>query len=409
MPTADYKKRNKKLMERIEESEDISQRNKEILSDFYRDLQVGDECGRARIYKNLQHLKKVAENTDIDFGQASEEDVKDMVMWIKKRDIAQSTKRDYKVILKRFYKWLNDGEYPEKVSFINTTEKTKNKKLPSDMLTEEDVKEMMKSADHNRDEALISLLWETGARIGELIDLRVGDLEDNKHGLKVIISGKTGPRRLPLISSVPHLRSWLNSHPEGDNPEAWLWVNVGNTNHGGKMKYRSILKMLNKIGEKAGIEKKTNPHAFRHGRATYLSQRFTEAELCEWMGWVQGSDQAQRYVHLSGKSVDSKYARLHGIEEEKGKEKSKLAPKNCPRCETEVPPNGDFCYNCGQALSREATQQIEEDKEEVSKDFTRFARENPELLEDMEDFMEMVKLIRENEDILKDLKNRIEK
>jgi len=49
------------------------------------------------------------------------------------------------------------------------------------------------------------MLWETGARIGELIKLRVGSLEDHKYGMKVVVSGKTGARRLILIESVPYI------------------------------------------------------------------------------------------------------------------------------------------------------------------------------------------------------------
>jgi len=353
MPVADYSKRNKKLMERIEGSEEISERNKEILEDFERDLKVGDECGDSRIYKLLQHLKIVGEHVDFDFDNSTEEDLKKTVAWIKDRDLARSTKRDYKVVLKRFYKWLNDGEYPESVDFIKTTAKNKDKKLPKNLLKEEDIKKLLESANHNRDQALISLLWETGARIGELIDLKIGDLEDHKHGFEVVISGKTGPRQLLLISSVPYLKSWLNSHPHKEDQDAWLWVNIGNTNFGKKMEYRTILKMLNQTKKRAGINKDVNPHQFRHSRATYLASKFTESQLCDWMGWVQGSDQAQTYVHMSGRDTQSTYAKIHGIEEEEEEEKSILAPEKCPRCDDSVPPDAAFCQSCGQQLTRE--------------------------------------------------------
>ncbi|MFP3871319.1 MAG: tyrosine-type recombinase/integrase [Candidatus Aenigmatarchaeota archaeon] len=366
MPIADYDRKNPQLLKRIEDAEEITQGNKKNLQDFARELKVQD-YSKARIYKLLQHLKKIAENIDFEFEEATEEDIKEAVAWIKDRDLADSTKRDYKVVLKRFYKWIGNGEYPKCVSWINTTSKQKNGSLPEDMLTEEDIQELIDHAQHPRDKALISLLWETGARIGELIDLKVGSFEDHKHGFKVVISGKTGPRRLLLISSVPHVKNWLNSHPHGDDSEAWLWVNVGNTNFGAKMQYRSVLKMLKETKRKSDVDKPVNPHAFRHSRATYLANQFTESQLCEWMGWVQGSDQAQTYVHLSGRDMDSSYARLHGIEEETEDTTSKLAPSNCPRCGEEVPPNADFCHNCAFALSRESFKEVEKTEEELSK------------------------------------------
>jgi len=382
MGAKNYKKLNKGLIKRIEEGNDdwdsqkITDRNKEILKEFYKDLK-SEGSEDSTIYTNLQHLKKLAEDRDFNLDEASEEQIRDLVIWINDGERAKSTKRSQKVILKRFYKWVNDGEYPEKVDFINTTEKTKNEKLPEDILDEEDIKTLIKNANHTRDKALISLLWETGARVGEIIDLEIGDFKDHKHGLKVVISGKTGARRLSLISSVPHIRSWFNSHPDGENLEAPAWVNIGNTNFGEKMSYKSILEMLKRTNERADLNKKVNPHAFRHGRATYLAQRFTEAELCEWMGWVQGSDQAQRYVHLSGSSVDSKYARLHGIEDEEKPEESQLSPIECPRCDEKNDPEAKFCYKCGQAL-KEFGPEVEKETTKLTVDKAKEIASDPD-------------------------------
>lgn len=200
------------------------------------------------------------------------------------------------------------------------------------MLKEEEIRDLIGAAYNSRDRALVAILWETGARIGEILDADVGDVEEHKHGKMIVIDGKTGPRRLPLISSTPHLNAWLTGHhPRGKDRDAPLFVNV-HTNPGGRMKHRSVLKTLNDLAERAGVNKPVNPHHFRHSHATYLASRFTEAQMCEWFGWVQGSDQPQRYIHLSGRDIDSDYAAIHGIEDEEEPEKSILTPEACPRC-----------------------------------------------------------------------------
>ena len=60
-------------------------------------------------------------------------------------DYSAWTKHDYKVCLKRFYKWLkgNDEVYPDEVKWIKTTLKRNQTLLPDDLLTEEEVKRVV--------------------------------------------------------------------------------------------------------------------------------------------------------------------------------------------------------------------------------------------------------------------------
>ena len=96
-----------------------------------------------------------------------------------------------------------------------------------------------------------------------------------------------------------------------------------------------------------------------------MATRFTEAQMCEWFGWVQGSDVPARYTHLSGRDIDSDYARLHGIEDEENTKEAKLIPDNCPRCDETVPREAGFCHRCGQALSVDSFDKVENSEEEV--------------------------------------------
>ncbi len=86
--------------------------------------------------------------------------------------------------------------------------------------------------------------------------------------------------------------------------------------------------MLEEAKERVGLEKPVNPHHFRHSRATFLASKFTESQMCEWFGWVQGSDRPATYVHMSGRDVDGTYKELHDIDEKKEPRKSELSPRN---------------------------------------------------------------------------------
>jgi rubredoxin len=94
------------------------------------------------------------------------------------------------------------------------------------------------------------------------------------------------------------------------------------------------------------FHKPLNPHHFRHSRATKLANEFTEAQLCEWFGWVQGSDVPAKYVHLSGRDIDNAYGQLHGFEPEEESEQEP-AVRECPRCEELNEPDAAYCQRCG--------------------------------------------------------------
>lgn len=357
MATYDYGEQVNQTMANIEASESIHPDNKDLIADFKRDLKL-DGVSQARIQKVTSHLKIIAEHLeDTEFTELDRAGIKDLVEWIHDRDIAPTTQADYKKVVKQFYKWLEgDGdEYPEKVDWLTTTGPNENGTLPKDLLTREDIKELKAACRNPRDKAFIALLYETGARIGELIDLTVGDIEDHDHGRKVVIDGKTGQRRLPLIESSPALNKWLNEHPDPEKG-APLWCQLRDGSK--QLSYHYLRqKMLDRAAERADIDKPMNPHHFRHSRATELAQELKEAQLCEWFGWVQGSKVPGKYVHLSGRDIDDAYNKMHGLEEEE--EDEDVTVVECPRCDELNEPDDHFCSRCGQALDREAEEELE--------------------------------------------------
>jgi hypothetical protein len=208
------------------------------------------------------------------------------------------------------------------------------------------------------------MLYETGARIGELIDLTVGDIEDRQHGKKVVIDGKTGMRRLPLVESVPHLNKWLNQHPnpDKDNP---LWCKIQQGGPDDRLGYQYICKkILKRKASDAGIEKPVNPHHYRHSRASELAKELKEAQLCQWFGWVQGSDVPAKYVHLSGRDLDQDYDAIHGLSDP---EEDDNGPDviECWRCQELNEPKARFCSRCGAPLNDETQQAQAEVQQDI--------------------------------------------
>ncbi|WP_336364027.1 site-specific integrase [Halalkalicoccus salilacus] len=360
MPTADFSTQLEKTIANIQNADEILDRNKELILDYKRD-QVLNGLSDATLLRNTQRLKIIAEQTERPFDEMDKSDVKNLIAWVHEQEYTDETIDTYKTVIKTFWRWLKGtdrGETSEEVKWIQLSNGNSNGTLPKDLLTKDEVEAQIAAAKNPRDKAFISMLYETGARIGELIDLTVGDIEDRKHGKKVVIDGKTGSRRLPLVESVPHINNWLNKHPK-PKKEAPLWCKIQQGDADQPLGYRYIReKILKKNMKRAEIDKPSNPHHYRHSRASYLANQMTEAQLCKWFGWVQGSDVPARYVHLSGRDIDNAYDQMHGLYEP-DEEGDKPSVIECPRCEELNEADAAFCMRCGQALNIDAAEEVE--------------------------------------------------
>ena len=90
----------------------------------------------------------------------------------------------------------------------------KGRILPEELLTQDDVKALVDATERSRDRALILTLYETGGRIGEVLSLRIRNVQFDEYGAVLIVGGKTGMRRVRIVASSPALAGWLRDHPK---------------------------------------------------------------------------------------------------------------------------------------------------------------------------------------------------
>ena len=142
----------------------------------------------------------------------------------------------------------------------------------------------------------------------------------------------------------------MNHHPSKDNPDSYLWITANYNNK--KLTYSRVCDILKATARRARVKKAVNPHNFRHSRATHLAKHLTEAQMKEHFGWVQSSDMAATYIHMSSRDVDPALFKLYGIKDdpENQKEDTALNPKQCNRCDFENPATNIYCSRCGLAL-----------------------------------------------------------
>ncbi len=238
--------------------------------------------------------------------------------------------------------------YPRQVAWIKTSFK-KKKLLPDDILSEAEVLRMIRTASNPRDKAVIALLYDSGIRVGELVNMRIKDINLKEEPAHITVDGKTGQRRVPILFSAPYMAVYFESQTEKKAVDP-LWSAGGSwSNMNWSIDEAGIRKILREVAKKAGIEKRIYPYLFRHSRATYYANQLTEQTLKAIFGWSGSSTMVSIYVHMSGRDVDNAVLQVYG-KQPKEVIAPKLTEKVCPRCRFG---NGiDFvhCKKCGAPL-----------------------------------------------------------
>ncbi|MCQ1534982.1 tyrosine-type recombinase/integrase [Methanosarcina sp. KYL-1] len=289
------------------------------------------------------------------FTEITKSEIEDYFLH-RRQQVSQTTTHNNFIAIRNLYNFLRrDYDIPENL-FENIKTKQPKNNLPVDeLILPDDVKVLVDHANTQRNRALVMLMWDSGARIGEILGLNISQVSFDKYGAVLIVSGKTGMRRIRLIDSVPDLQLWLNQHPDRDKPHAPLFVT--DRKQGGKFKRldpQSVNTMLIGLADKSNMSKNIHPHAFRHGRLTDLAKRgFNEMELRIFAGWEKTSAMPATYLHLSGADIEKKILLKNGIIEDDTKEtEQKLKPVECPRCKTKNPIGAKYCTTCSLVLDQ---------------------------------------------------------
>jgi len=159
-------------------------------------------------------------------------------------------------------------------------------KLPEELLTKVEIERMTEAARTPRNRAFVSVLYESGLRIGEMLSLKIKNVQLEEHGTILTVNGKNGIRRVRITSSFQKLANWMKIHPFREDPNSPLWISLRTRNRDKTLKGKTVNALLKDLAKKAGIEKRIYPHLFRHSRAVHLSKYLTEAQMKELFGWV---------------------------------------------------------------------------------------------------------------------------
>lgn len=162
-----------------------------------------------------------------------------------------------------------------------------------------------------RDKALIELLYATGLRVSELINLRAGDLNLEEGYLTCIGKGDK-QRMVPLGQAAAE---WVRRYIRDGRPalvkqrtSPWLFVNARD---GGPLSRVGFWKVLKAYGTSAGLPRALSPHVLRHSFATHLLERGADLRMIQVMLGHADLSTTQIYTHVLEARLRAVYDKFH--------------------------------------------------------------------------------------------------
>lgn len=249
--------------------------------------------------------------------EATNTDVVAYLMDLKSSGKSRSTVNRKLASLRIFYKFLiNSGRISE-----DPTEEIRSPKIARkdiDYISYEDVLALLETPDNSikgkRDRALFEVLYATGVRVSEIIEMRLSDV--NLHMGFVSCSGTHGrarivpmgvPARNALTDYIEHSRSIMLKDQDPDDPQSMLFVNY----LGEPMTRQGFWKILKQYGEKAGIEDKLTPQTLRNSFAMHMVQNGIDIKSLQELMGHEDISATQVYFGEQKNRIKDVYDRCH--------------------------------------------------------------------------------------------------
>lgn len=192
-----------------------------------------------------------------------------------------------------------------------------NPKIPKtlpNVLTKEEVNKLLDINLNNkydyRNKAMLELLYATGLRISELINLKVNDV--NFVNNVIICLGKGKKERIVPVddNTLNHIKNYLeyrNTFFKDNKYSDYLFLN----NVGAKISRQGFMKNLRQILLKLGINKKVTPHMLRHSFATHMLNNGADLRSIQLLLGHSDISTTKIYTHISNQKIESDYQKYH--------------------------------------------------------------------------------------------------
>ncbi|MEO0086630.1 MAG: site-specific tyrosine recombinase XerD [candidate division WOR-3 bacterium] len=254
-----------------------------------------------------------------DLTEVSEEEIKRFIHHLKEKNRNSSTIARKISSLRSFFYFLNKEGIITKNPIEEIETPKLKRKLPT-VLTIAEIEKLFNTLENKKDlegiraKAMFELLYATGIRVSELLNLKINDLNLEEGFIKVL--GKRNKERIVPMGepAIWAIKEYLNlvrplllkkNQKEMGNPYLFL-------NHRGKKFSRmGFWKILKKYVKLAGIEKRITPHTFRHTFATHLLEGGANLRIVQELLGHSSISTTQIYTKINKEYLRQIYDAFH--------------------------------------------------------------------------------------------------
>ncbi len=263
---------------------------------------------------DLMALGRWLQGKSVMVSDAQRSDLLDFIAWrVEQGARPRSTARQLSSF-RRFFRYiLREGIISEDPTARIAMPKI-GRSLPTS-LTEDEVESLLKAPDvaeplGNRDRTMLELLYATGLRVSELINLRRGQINLNQGVLRIVGKGD----RERLIPLGEESQDWLQEYLKGARVEILLDRQTDYlfpTRRGDRMTRQAFWHIIKRYARKAGIKKKLSPHTVRHAFATHLLNHGADLRVVQMLLGHSDLSTTQIYTHVARERLKDLHSEHH--------------------------------------------------------------------------------------------------
>ncbi len=216
--------------------------------------------------------------------------------------------------LRSYYKFLTEEKVVLNNPFKNISNPKKDKKLP-DFLNYEEINKLFDSADTKtplglRNRCILELLYDTGIRVSELVNLKINDIEFDKKIINILGKGK----KERIVYYGDYLQEVLGKYINDSRKyllnnklSEYLILN----NNGSKITTRGVEYIIDKMVNEAAIKHKISPHVLRHTFATHMLNGGADIKSIQQLLGHESLSTTGIYTHITNDVLRQEYLKNH--------------------------------------------------------------------------------------------------